>query len=350
MLSIFTTDSEYQGFIKDIKSKIKSVQIKAALAINEEGIKLYREIGKDIVQRQEEAKWGSNFIEQMSRDLKEEFPDHKGYSKSNLFYMRKFYSFYKNCDEKFQQLAGKIPWGHHQMIMDKVNDPETGMFYIQKTIEAGWSRDVLAHQIASNLYGRQGQAVNNLTTTLPQEDSEMMGQLVKSPYIFDILGLGDEYKERDLQKALMQNITQFLLELGTGFAFVGQYYRLELAGEEFEIDLLFYHMKANRYLVVELKTTKFDASFLSKLGIYMEAVDQELLSNVDKPSVGLLICKEKNDLFVEYALKQVNAPIIVADYKLNQELEMILPSKEEIEAIVDRTLDQVSKDTTDYKA
>ena len=350
MHSELTTDSNYQGFIKDIKSKIKSAQIKAALAVNEEGINLYREIGREIVSKQETHNWGSKLIEQLSNDIKSEFPNQTGYSRSNLFYMRKFYLFYKDQGEIVQRSAGQIPWRHHQLIMDKISDIDTAIFYIKKTAEMGWSRDVLAHHIASNLYGRQGQAVNNLTTTLPQEDSEMMNQLVKSPYVFDILGLGEEHKERDLQKALMQNITQFLLELGTGFAFVGQYYRLELAGEELEIDLLFYHMKANRYLVVELKTTKFDASFLSKLGIYMEAVDQKLLSKVDKPSVGLLICKEKNDLFVEYALKQVNAPIIVADYKLNQELEMVLPSKEEIEAIVDRTLDQVSKDTAGDKA
>jgi predicted nuclease of restriction endonuclease-like (RecB) superfamily len=327
----------YQNFIKELKTKIQTSQIKASIKVNEELLKLYWEIAKMIVYKQKESSWGDNLIEQVSKDLKREFPNIKGFSKTNLLYMKKWYLFWS--DENLPQLVGeifKVPWGHNREIITKLKKHDEAIFYIQKTVQNGWSRTVLLHQIESELYKRDGKAVSNFEAKLPQPQSDLAKATLKDPYSFDFLTLSERYNEKELEDALTQQMTHFLLELGSGFAFVGRQYRLSIGGDEFFIDLLFYHIKLRCYVVVELKTTKFKPDFVGQLNFYVSAIDGELRSKEDNPTIGILICKSKNNTVVEYALKSIENPIGVSQYqlvnKLPKELKSKLPSIEEIEA------------------
>jgi len=327
-------DKEYVSFLKEIKNKIKTAQIKAAVKVNEELLRLYWDIAKMIVDKQKEAKWGDGIIEKISSDLKKEFPNMKGFSVTNIKYMRKWYLFWSKSPQVVDEIF-RIPWGHNREIITKCKNIDEALFYVKKTIENGYSRAVLIHQIESNLYGRSNKAINNFDKQLPAIQSDLAKEQLKDPYCFDFLSLSEKYNEKELEDALMDNLTKFLLELGSGFAFVGRQYRLEVGGEEFFIDLLFYHIKLKCYVVIELKTTRFKPEFSGKLNFYISAVDNELKDTNDNPTIGILICKSKNDTVVEYALKNIQTPMSVSEYKLSKELpnelKNVLPSIEEIE-------------------
>ena len=327
--------NEYAEFIETLKADIQKSQIKAALAVNRELVLLYWRIGNGILAKQKELGWGAKVVEQISRDLRLAFPAMKGFSRTNLLYMRRFADTYPD-DEFVQQLAGQIPWFHNCVILDKVKDAAEREFYIRKTIENGWSRDILEIQIETGLYLRQGKAITNFELTMPKPQSDLANQLLKSPYNFDFLGLGEEALERDIEAAMMRHIRDYLLELGVGFAFVGSQYRLEVGGEEFLIDQLFYHLKLRCYFVLELKAGKFKPEYLGKLNFYLSAIDDLLRDETDKPSVGLILCRGENDTVVEYALRDMSKPIGISSYELTkilpENLRGNLPTIEEIEA------------------
>ncbi len=329
-------DEEYHKFIQEIKQRIKSSQIKAALSVNQELLHLYWEIAQRVVEKQKQTLWGDGFIEKMSKDLKAEFPTLKGFSKRNIELMRQWYIFWKDTDSIAKQLATQIPWWHNIIIITKIKNHQIALYYIQKTIENNWSRATLIHQIESNLYSREGKAVTNFSVTLPLPHSDLAQQITKDPYIFDFLSLQEKYDETELEEALITHITRFLLELGSGFSYIGKQYKLEVGGDEFFIDLLFYHVKLHCYVVVELKTVKFQPEHSGKLNFYTSVVDDVLKSAEDKPTIGILICKSKNNTVVEYALKDINKPIGVTEYNLTkslpEEFKSSLPTIEEFEA------------------
>lgn len=332
----------YQVWLNQLKLDIRAAQQRSVLAVNQELIKLYWRIGKDILQRQQDQGWGAKVIEQLATDLRQSFPELKGFSRTNLLYMRSFAENWSDFDQNLivQQAVGQIPWGHNLVLLTKLNDSQTRLDYARLCIEHGWSRNVLQHQIESGLLQRQSKATTNFNNTLPQAQSELAQQTLKDPYVFDFLNLDTEARERDLEKALTQHISQFLLELGAGFAFVGKQVPLEVGGQDFYIDLLFYHLKLRCYLVIELKTGDFKPEHTGQLSFYLTAVDEQLKSEQDAPTIGLLLCKNRNKLIAEYALRDNSKPIGVAEYQLAQalphDLEDKLPSIEKIE----RTLQQ----------
>jgi len=328
----------YPQWLATLKKQIASAQQKAVLAVNQELIQLYWQIGSDILQRQAEQGWGSKVIEQLSQDLKKAFPDLKGFSARNIKYMRAFAEAWPalfDASSIVQQAVAQIPWGHNLVLLTKLNTVEQRLWYAEKTIAHGWSRNVLVHQIETGLIQREGQAVSNFSHNLPRPQSELAQATLKDPYIFDFLNLGAEALERDIENALTQHITQFLLELGAGFAFVGRQVELNVGGDDFYLDLLFYHLKLRSYVVVELKTGDFKPEHTGQLSFYLSAVDAQVKSESDAPSIGLLLCKTRNKLIAEYALRDNNKPIGVAEYQLAQalpsDLEKQLPSIEQIE-------------------
>jgi predicted nuclease of restriction endonuclease-like (RecB) superfamily len=339
-------NKDYAVWLKDLKSRIRTVQLKAAVAVNAELLRFYWELGADIVDKQKKSVWGEGFLAQLSGDLISEFPDMKGFSVNNLQYIRRWFLFYNDSTDKsgtacstFERksldLIASIPWGHNLVIISKATNVKEALFYVRNTIQYGWSRSVLVHQIESGLYKREGNAVTNFKATLPAVQSDLAHQTLKDPYCFDFLTLRKEHDERELEDALVDHLTKFLLELGAGFSFLGRQYRLEVGGDEFFVDLLFYHVKLHCYVVVELKTVPFKPEFAGKLNFYISAVDGELKSKQDNPTVGILICKSKNNTVVEYALKDVRKPIGVSEYaitkNLPKEFRSSLPSIEEIE-------------------
>lgn len=328
-----TLPPEYRPWLETVKTAIRSVQIKAALAVNEHLIRLYRELGRMIVKKQEEANWGASVVEQLATDLKAEFPDMAGFSRSNLFYMRQFYLFYRNADEKIQLLAGQIPWWHNVMIFSKCKTIEEATFYLNGTIRNAWSRNMLVIQIENALHLRQGKAITNFNQTLPPPLSELAQQTIKDPYIFDFLTLAEGAREQDLERQLMHYITDFLLELGAGFAFVGRQYRLEIAEKTYAIDLLFYHLRLRSYVVIDLKMRAFEPEFAGKMNFYLSAADDLLRGDSDNPSIGIILCKTKEGIEVEYALRNLNKPIGVSDWQLTTILpENMKPSLPSVEA------------------
>lgn len=333
--SIIKTE-DYLAFIQDIKQRIQGAQIKASVAVNQALLHLYWELAERIVAKQQESAWGDGFLLQMSRDLQAEFPDLKGFSLRNLKYMRQWFQFWSVAPAIGQQLVAQIPWGHNLVIISKIKTTEQALFYVQKTIQNNWSRVVLTHQIESGLYLREGKAVTNFKATLPEPHSDLARQMLKDPYHFDFLMLKERHDEQELENALIEHITRFLLELGAGFSYLGRQYKLEVDGDEFFIDLLFYHVRLHCYVVVELKTVKFKPEFAGKLNFYISAVDEILKAEQDNPTIGILICKSKKDTVVEYALRNINKPIGVSEYTITQnlpeELKSSLPSIEEIEA------------------
>ena len=329
---------DYKAFIQDIKRRIQTAQIKAAVAVNQELLCLYWDLAERIVTKQKQTAWGDGFIVQMSRDLREEFPGMKGFSERNLKYIRQWYLFY-SCHEIGQQLVAQltqIPWGHNIAIISKCKNREEALFYVRKTIQNNWSRSVLTHHIESNLYAREGKAITNFQTTLPEPHSDLARQTLKDPYTFDFLTLREKHDEKELENALIEHITKFLLELGSGFSYIGRQYKLEVAGDEFFIDLLFYHVHLHCYVVIELKARKFKPEFAGKLNFYISSVDGLLKTEQDNTTIGILICKSKNDTVVEYALKDVHKPIGVSEYIITRDLpdefRSSLPSIDEIEA------------------
>lgn len=348
---IIQTD-EYKQFIHAIKQRIHAAQIKAAVTVNREMLLLYWDLGERMIAKQQETTWGSGFIKQMSKDLQIEFPEMKGFSIRNLELMRQWVRFWLGhpvfaqqaatqleTDSKGQQLADQlrnIPWWHHVVILSKLKNHDEALFYVQKTIQNNWSRVVLVHQIENKLYARTGKAIDNFEATLPAPHSDLARETLKNPYTFDFLTLREKHDEKELEDALVQHVTQFLLELGAGFAYMGRQYKLEVAGDTFLIDLLFYHAKLHCYVVVELKAVKFQPEFAGKLNFYVSAVDSLLKSPQDNPTLGMLICKSKNDTVVEYALRDIHKPIGVSEYTwtkiLPESFRSSLPTIAEIEA------------------
>lgn len=332
------TDSNYKSWIKSLKENIYSAQIKASIAVNEEMLRLYWNLGKDICDNQFESSYGSKFFETLSRDLKSAFPDVQGFSVSNLKYMKRFYLFYKEIrhqlGDEFENQIFVIPWRHHIEIFTKAKSKEEALFFVQKTKENGWSRAMLVNMMDTRLYETRGNTVNNFSLTLPKEDSECARQILRDTYKLDFLTLRENYEEKDLHKALEQNLTKFLLELGKGFAFVGSHVSFVVNGDEYECDLLFYNLKLRRYIVVELKIVKFQPEFVSKLNFYCNAVNHLIKDDIDKDTIGLLICKEKNDLVAQWTVEKSQEPICVSTYELTNiipQAKDILPDTTEIE-------------------
>ncbi len=348
MTDITKSNTDYKQWLIDLKKRIKQSQLKAVVKVNSELISLYWSMGEDIVEKQEKAKWGDGFITQLSKDLKEEFPNMQGFSVRNIKYIRQWYLFYNQRDkigqqavaqldkEKVQQLVAQIPWGHNLKIVSKCKTIDEALFYINKTTEFGWSRDMLDTYIKLGEHKRVGSSTTNFALTLPSIQSDLAQQTLKDPYNFDFLTLSENYKERELEDALTDNITRFLLELGSGFAYVGRQVPLTVGDKEFFIDLLFYHLKLRCYVVIELKAVDFIPEFAGKLSFYLSAVNDILAHSTDNPTIGLMICKSKNHFVAEYALKGINQPIGVSEYELTKhfpkDFKGSLPTIEEIEA------------------
>jgi len=376
MNSDLIVDKEYKAWLSDIKLKVRNVQIKAALKVQTELLNFYWELGADIVAKQTHTKWGDGLIEQLSRDLMVEFPEIKGFSRRNLMYIKKWYLFYRSATfpspivqqpvaqltagqkvqqpvgqiqeaEKSQQVVGQtgqraiplimqIPWGHNIAIVTNCKDISEAFYYVQSTLAHNWSRSVLVHQIESGLYKREGKAVNNFALTLPKPQSDLATQTLKDPYIFDFLTMTKNYDERDLENALVAHVRQFLMELGAGFAYMGKQIALQVGEREFFIDLLFYHTKLHCYVVVELKAVDFEPEHAGKLNFYLKAIDSQLRTDRDQPTIGILICKKKAKIVAEYALSDINKPIGVSEYRLTESIpdtfKGSLPTIEQIEA------------------
>jgi predicted nuclease of restriction endonuclease-like (RecB) superfamily len=311
--------TDYFKFLDELKAEIRNARLRASMAVNTELLQLYWFIGKTILEQQEKAKWGAKIIDQLGTDLRSDFPDMQGLSRRNLLYMRKFAELYPD-KSIVQQAVAQLPWSHHIILMDKVKQAEERLFYMQKALENGWSRDILSLQIQSNLYKRQGKAISNFEARLPSPQSDLAQQFTKDPYLFDFITLAEDYQEKDLENALTDHITKFLLELGAGFAFLGRQYHLEVDNQDFYVDLLFYHVKLRCYVVIELKRGKFLPEFAGKLNFYLSVVDDQLRTEFDQPSIGLLICQDKNKVIAEYALKDVNKPIGISEYKLTESI------------------------------
>lgn len=337
--SIIKADANYKSWLKDIKQSFAQTQLKAAVSVNTALLEFYWQLGSEIVEKQKNSQWGDGFLPQLSADLMAEFPDIKGFSYRNLKYVRQWYSFYNTIPAIGQQLAAQlaqIPWWHNVVIITKCQTTAEALYYVQNTQQHGWSRNVLVHQIESGLYQREGKAITNFAQTLPPLQSDLAQQTLKDPYVFDFLTLTKNYNERELEQGLTHHITQFLLELGAGFAYIGKQVPLTVGEKDFYIDLLFYHLKLRSYVVIELKAGEFTPEHAGKLNFYLTAVDKQLKTEHDNPSIGLLLCKEKDKLVAEYALTDVNKPIGISEYQLTQalpdNLKSSLPSIEEIEA------------------
>lgn len=332
-MSISFQDNEYKNWLTELKSKVRSVQIKAAIAVNSQLIAFYWELGKMIYEKIALSNWGDKILEQVSKDLKAEFSEMKGLSRSNLSYAKQFYEFYQSAI--IQQPVGQIPWGHNILIFSKSKDLNEAQFYIHQTIENNWSRDALALQIKTNLFDRQGKAISNFKHTLPEPMSDLAQQTLKDPYIFDFMTMTTSFQEKDIENQLVAHITKFLLELGKGFAFVGQQYHIEIANKDYHIDLLFYHIKLKCYVVIELKNTRFIPEYAGKINFYLSAIDTLLKQEDDKPSIGILLCRDKNNIEAEFALRDINKPIGVSEFNfthvLPDNLKSSLPTVEEIE-------------------
>jgi len=362
-------DDEYKKWLTELKSRIRQSQIKAAIKVNTELLLLYWDLGHDIAARQMEKTWGSGFFEQLSSDLRSEFPDMQGFSATNLKYCKRFYLFYTQDNQIRQQVVDdlntqllaempvdenkgdairhqlgdefenhpifQIPWRHHIEIISKCKSVKEALFYVQKTIENGWSRAVLMNFLEADLFSAQGKALTNFSRLLPDPQSELANQILKDPYNFDFLTLTQNFKEKELEDALTSNITKFLLELGQGFAYIGRQIPMKIGETERFIDLLFYHMELRCFVVVELKAGKFEAEHIGKLGLYISAVNHQMKKEADGPTIGMIICKTKDSVEVQYSLEIVNQPIGVSEYRLAKllpdNLKSSLPSIEELE-------------------
>jgi predicted nuclease of restriction endonuclease-like (RecB) superfamily len=369
-------DKEYKVWLSEIKLKVRNVQIKAVLKVQTELLNFYWDLGVDIVAKQMHARWGDGLIKQLSRDLMAEFPEMKGFSKRNLELIRQWYQFYRSAilpnqiaqqavsqlpaEQKFPQPVGqiqdaeksqqvvdqtgqrafthitRIPWGHNIAIITKCKNIDEALYYVQCILAHNWSRSVLVHQIESGLYKREGKAVTNFALTLPKSQSDLAIQTLKDPYVFDFLTMTKDYDERDLENAVVSHVRQFLMELGAGFAYMGKQIALQVGEREFFIDLLFYHTKLHCYVVVELKAVDFEPEHAGKLNFYLKAIDSQLRTDRDQPTIGILICKKKDKIVAEYALSDINKPIGVSEYRLTESIpdtfKGSLPTIEQIEA------------------
>ena len=375
-------DKAYKQWLLQLKERVRSAQIKAALKVNAELLALYWDIGKEILDKETTAGWGDKLVEQVAKDLSAEFPEVKGFSRRNLFYAKRFVDFWSKSelvqqavaliekDRTVQQAVAQnpkkrlpqtvaqfgqqpvdqipaflstIPWGHHLQIITKCKNIEEALFYISQTTQHNWSRSILVHQLESGLYKRKGKALTNFEYTLPKPQSDLANELLKNPYNFDFLQLDEEASERDLETALTDHLIKFLLELGTGFAFIGRQQLLVVDKEDFFLDLLFYHTKLHCYVVVELKIDNFKPEYAGKLNFYLSAVDAQLKSKEDQPSIGLLLCKKAGKLIVEYSLKNIGKPIGVSEYQLTESV----PGKMKGKLPTIKQIEKELKDITD---
>lgn len=339
--SIGILDRDYLQWIKELSSRYRQSQIKAALKVNSTLIEFYWELGRDIVSMGAENKYGGKFYATLSIDLRKEMPGVEGLSESNIRYAKRFFKLYSDISRNLPQLVEElcsVPWGHHRYIIDKFSgNPSKALFYVHQTIENGWSRAMLLNFMDTDLYERQGKAITNFRQTLPMVTSDLAQELTKDPYNFDFLCIRKDYNERQLKDALLHNITRFLVELGTGFAYVGREYRLQIGKTEKFIDLLFYNLTIRCYIVVEVKINELDSADIGQLGTYVTAVNHILCrEGLDNPTIGLLICKSKDNLLAQYALESSSQPIGISEYELSKlyptEVEGTIPSIEEIEA------------------
>ena len=362
-------DPDFKQWLADLKARIRQSQFRAMIKVNDEMLRLYWDLGHDIVVRQMDAVWGSGFYKNLSKELKDEFPNMQGFSVTNLKYCKYFYQFYSQDAQIRQQLVDEIrpqigsesqmaenkkdiirqqpvdefrtnplfliPWGHHVSIIDKCKSVHEALFYVQKTIKNGWSRAMLLNFMDVDLYQSQGKAINNFDRLLPDVQSDLAKETLKDPYNFDFLTLTENYKEKELEDALIENIVKFLLELGQGFAFVGRQYPIKIGNVPRNMDLLFYHLKLHCYVVIELKVEKFEPEHTGKLGYYIVAVNEQIKSDMDNPTIGLLICRTKDNIEAKYSLDSSNQPIGISEYNLSklipENFKSSLPSIEEIE-------------------
>lgn len=358
----------YKSWLSEIKQQIQQAQLKASIVVNKELLSLYWLIGKEICEKEINSNWGDGLIDQLSIDLLKAFPEIKGFSRTNLFYIKKWYVFYTQStvqntistslkrkpikdiivpqavgqlskkvlqNEKVPQLVGQIPWGHHREIISKVKTVNEALFYITETVKNNWSRSVLVAQINSKLYKRQGKSINNFELTLPRLQSDLAKETFKNPYNFELLGMALDITERELENSLINHIKTFLLELGQGFAYMGKQFPIQVNGDAFYIDLLFYHTRLHCYVVVELKVEDFKPEFVGKLNFYLNAVDAEVKQKTDNATIGLLLYKTPNKVVVEYTLKNIKAPLGVSEYKvqnvLPKNMQLQLPSIKQLE-------------------
>lgn len=331
-------NQDYKHFLTDIKTRLQTAQIRAAQAVNSELVKFYWELGNDLIEKQKSHQWGSHFLEQFSHDMRQAFPEMQGFSKRNLEYMRRFAQLYPRI-EFAKQPVSQLPWGHIVRLMQMVKNAHEREWYAIQTIKNGWSRTVLEMQIESELYERQaesGKKINNFHKQLPALQSDLANEMLKDPYNFDFLTIQGKARERVIEDALVTHIRDFLIELGQGFALVGSQVPLTFDDQEFFVDLLFYHLHLRAFVVIELKATKFKPEHTGQLGFYMAAVDDLMRKEGDNQTIGIILCKSKHKVVAEYALRNMNAPIGISEYKLAKalpkELKANLPSVEEIEA------------------
>ncbi len=328
--------ASYGDWLADLKAQIRQARLRASLAVNAELISLYWRIGRDILERQQTAGWGGKVVDRLAVDLRAEFPDMRGLSRANLLYMRAFAEAWPDR-EIVQRVVGQLPWGQNIELLSKLKDPTARLWYAEATVEHGWSRPVLAAQIETRLRERQGQALTNFSTALPPADSDLAQQILKDPYHFEFLSLAADAKERDLERGLVTQVKDVLLEMGKGFAFIGSQHHLEVGGQDFYVDLLFYHRRLRCLVAVDLKVGAFKPEHAGKMNFYLAALDDIERLPGDAPSIGLILCRERNRVVVEYALCTVSAPIGVAEHKvlvadsLPVQLAQALPTAEEIE-------------------
>ena len=347
MDKLVEVDAQYREWISEVSKRFHQSQIKAAVKVNDEMLRFYWQLGKELHDRKDKFSYGQSFYKTISRDLRRELPDVKSFSETNLRYMQKFAELYSEISnlpqvgedfrsEEIEPLFA-IPWGHHKIIIDKCNgNPKKALFFVNQVIQNNWSRAVLLNFLDTDLYERQGKAITNFNLTLPTMQSDLAQEITKDPYKFDFITLTQSYNEKELKDALMDNIQKFLLELGNGFAFVGREYRIEIGSTENFIDMLFYHIRLHCYVVVEVKVTEFESSYAGQLGTYVVAVNHQLKTEKDEPTLGLLVCKSKDDIKAQYALEASSQPLGVSAYELSklipENFKGSLPSIDEIES------------------
>lgn len=375
MIKEVLAELTYKQLLGSIRQQVRSAQTKAAMSVNSYLIQLYWNMGKMIAENQSLFEGRNNYVEQLAKDLRDEFPEMKGFSKRNIFYCRKFYLFYtgssvqqvvalnenSTATNSVQQLVALeietpdqqsvgfnqdilgIPWGHHVILLDKVKSVEEALFYLQQTTENNWSRAILAMQIEQNLYKRQGKAITNFHLTLPEKQALMAGQILKDPYNFSFLTMEPQTQELDIERQLTEHITKFLLELGKGFAFIGRQYPLQVGEKDYRLDLLFYHIRLRCFVVIDLKVVEFEPEFAGKMNFYLSVVDDQLKTEYDQPTIGIILCKNKNKLEVEYALQGMSKPIGVSEFTATQalpaELKSNLPTVEEFEKELNKEME-----------
>ncbi len=328
-------DQEYTKLLCALKERVASSRYKAVLSVNKELILLYHHIGTQILEAQKKQGWGAKIIDQLSKDLGHEFPEMQGFSTRNLKYMRKFSEEY--TDILFvQEVLAQLTWYHNVTLLDKISDKQVRLFYVKHAIEYGWSRNIMVMQIELSLHKRQGKAITNFKDKLPSPQSDLAHYTLKDPYIFDFLSIGKEAHEREVEKALVHHMEKFILELGVGFAFVGRQYHVAVGDQDFYIDLLFYHLKLRCFVVIELKDKDFKPEYAGKMNFYLSCVDDLVKHETDQPSIGLILCKSKNNVLAEYTLRDMTKPIGLAEYRLTESLpenlKTALPTIEELEA------------------